>query len=238
MQVPDVWDRPASLREQRSLRVASYLSVGYGRHMREPRNTHEEGVEATMPDQLVEEGQRRRLLEALVVVTTEVGYPAATPELICARARVPLDRFQSLYGRKYVLFAAAYDTAARRQLARMEAAVDVPGDGHYRLQSGIDALLGWCEVEPRAARLCIVEVLAAGAVARRQRESTMRALALSLEPPLAELRPTQRLARLGARAIVGAAHELMYEALECGSTVRLAQLGRELAAIQGTAVAA
>jgi AcrR family transcriptional regulator len=191
-----------------------------------------------MPSRLVEEGQRRRLVEALVTVVGEVGYEAAKPDQIAATAGVPVGRFRALFGRKSVCFVAGYDAEVRRLLSRVERAAGRPVSPQAQLESGIAALLRWCEEEPRAARLCIVEVFAAGPVAGRRREATMRALAVALEPPLHLLRPTERLAQLGSRAVVGAAHELMYEALERGRPAGLSGLAGELAAEHGDAVAA
>ena len=133
-------------------------------------------------------------------------------------------------------FLTAYGAAAADLLGRVGAAVagvdDTPGsaaatsatptagsaaaDGAPadRIRAGVQALIAFCAEEPDAARVCFVESLSAGPAARARRTETTARLAALFEQPLRELRPSERIARVSAIALVGGIHELIFEAVD------------------------
>jgi AcrR family transcriptional regulator len=132
-------------------------------------------------------------------------------------------------------FLASYGAAAADLLGRVGAAVasgspageGAPGpdsaaddsrpsdpSAPERIRAGVAALLGFCRERPDAARVCFVESLSAGPAARERRAETTTRLAALFEQPLREIRPSERIARVSALALVGGVHELIFDAVD------------------------
>jgi len=111
-------------------------------------------------------------------------------------------------------FLTRYGAAAADMLGRVAeamAADEAPGE---RVRAGVEALLGFCAEDPDAARICIVEALSVGPAARARRNETTTRLAELFEQPLRELRPSERIARVSALALVGGFHELVFDPVD------------------------
>ncbi|HYI80752.1 MAG TPA: TetR/AcrR family transcriptional regulator [Thermoleophilaceae bacterium] len=167
---------------------------------------------------LVTRVQRERVLEALAAVVAEIGYQDATIRKVLDRARISRITFYELFDNKEQCFLAAYDDALRQVFARVERACDAEAlaPPAQRLDAALDALLGFLAEEPDVARLCVVEVLAAGPAGRERRAATMDRFAAMMESFLAEARPDRDLGPIAARALVGGAEEVIFGALERG----------------------
>jgi AcrR family transcriptional regulator len=112
-------------------------------------------------------------------------------------------------------FLTAYGAAAADMLGRVAEAI--AGDGETparRVRDGMAALLGFCAERPAAARMLVVEALSVGPAARARRQETTGRLAELFEQPLRELRPSERIARVSALALVGGFHELAFDAID------------------------
>ncbi len=181
---------------------------------------------------LVTRVQRERVLEALAAVVAELGYQEATVRKILDRARISRITFYELFDNKEQCFLAAYDDALRQIFARVERACDAEAlaPPPQRLDAALDALLGFLAEEPDIARLCVVEVLAAGPAGRERRAATMDRFAAMMESFLAEARPDRDLGPIAARALVGGAEEVIFGALERGDD--LPSLATEIADTQ------
>jgi AcrR family transcriptional regulator len=83
-----------------------------------------------------------------------------------------------------------------------------------RVRAGVAALLEFCAERPDAARACFVEALSVGPAARERRSETTRRLAELFEQPLRELRPSERIARVSAIALIGGFLELVFDAVD------------------------
>ena len=79
-----------------------------------------------------------------------------------------------------------------------------------RLRAGIKAYMQLMAGEPELARMCIVEVLAAGPRAIARRNEAMRMFAEIIEDNIHELIPGCRRAALTAETIVGGIHEVVF----------------------------
>lgn len=165
---------------------------------------------------LVERVQRDRILAATAAVVSDIGYQAATVAKILARARISKITFYELFDNKEQCFVAAYDDAIDQAFERIERACAAEGQAppQQRLGAALDALLDFLAEEPDAARMCVVEVLAAGPAGRERRAATMDRLAAMMETFLAEASPDRDLGPIAARALVGGAEEVVYSAIE------------------------
>jgi AcrR family transcriptional regulator len=182
---------------------------------------------------LVTRVQRERVLEAMAAVVAEIGYQEATIRKILDRARISKITFYELFDNKEQCFLAAYDDALRQVFARVERACEAEAQAPpaQRLDAGLDALLGFLAEEPDIARLCVVEVLAAGPVGRGRRAATMDRFAAMMESFLAEARPDRDLGPIAARALVGGAEEVIFGAIERNDP-NLPDLASEIAETQ------
>jgi AcrR family transcriptional regulator len=112
-------------------------------------------------------------------------------------------------------FLSAYGAVAAGLLGRVSAAMAAEDrEAPERLRAGVDAVLAFCAEDPDGARACFVEALSAGPAARERRSETTRRLAELFEQPLRELRPSERIARVSAIALVGGLVELIYDAVD------------------------
>lgn len=174
-----------------------------------------------LPRSVVTQVQRERLLEAMVNVAADLGYQRTSVEKLLDHAGVSRRTFYDLFADREDCFLAAYDEVVAHVLSLV---VDghregsSPGD---RVRNALEAFLQFCADEPRAARLCIVEVLAAGPKARDRRAATMERLAGLIEEPLRELHGDRRIGSLAARAFIGGVHELIYVPVDRGEVSEL-----------------
>jgi AcrR family transcriptional regulator len=165
---------------------------------------------------LVERVQRDRVLAATSSVVAEIGYQAATVSKILARARISKITFYELFDNKEQCFVAAYDDAIDQAFERIERActAESRAPAPQRLGAALDALLDFLAEEPDVARMCVVEVLAAGPAGRERRAATMDRFAAMMEAFLAEASPRRDLGPIAARALIGGAEEAIFAAVE------------------------
>jgi AcrR family transcriptional regulator len=183
-----------------------------------------QGGKHGLPRSVVEQVQRERLLEAMVGVAGELGYEHTSVERLIDYAGVSRRTFYDLFADREECFLAAYDEVIAHVLPRV---VDACGEGFsptHRLRNALETFLCFCAEEPHAARLCVVEVLAAGPRARARRASTMERLADLVEEPLRDLHGDRGLGSLAARAFIGGVHELIYEPVDRGEVSELPAL--------------
>ena len=108
----------------------------------------------TLPGDLVRAVQRERLLAAMIGAATELGYNTLTVQNVLDRAGISRPTFYEQFEDKEDCFLAAFDAAAGRMRARIEAAgLDAGATWRDRLRSGIAELLRFVVDEPDAARM-------------------------------------------------------------------------------------
>jgi AcrR family transcriptional regulator len=153
--------------------------------------------------------QRERILAAVCQAAAELGYAEMNVEAIIARAGVSRRTFYEHFKNKEDAFLAAYDAVVRRQARDIRRAYFGETTVRERLRAGIKAYLQLMASEPDLARMCIVEVLAAGPRAMARRNEAMRMFAEIIEDNIHELIPGCRRAALVAETIVGGIHEVV-----------------------------
>jgi AcrR family transcriptional regulator len=176
--------------------------------------------------------QRERLMAAMAEVVGAVGYEETSVERVLVQAGMSRRTYYELFEDKEDCFFAAYDAAMRGVIRRVtEAYLDAerPERG---IESALEAFLRFCAEERPVARMCVVEVFAAGPRVRARRAEAMEQLACLMEHALEQLRGDEKLDRLTAQALIGAVHELVYLPVDRGETDSLPGMASEIVATQ------
>jgi AcrR family transcriptional regulator len=180
-----------------------------------------------IPRAVVHEVQRGRLLDALAEVIAEEGYLDTTVHKILKRAGISRRTFYEIFTDKEDCFLVAYQEAADHVLVLVQRACRLGGTPEVRIENSLRALLEFVEQEPKVARMCIVEVLAAGEKARARRAKTMERLTGLVADTLQE-RYENHEALLRARVLTGGIHEMVYDALARGDVKGISELAGEV----------
>jgi AcrR family transcriptional regulator len=110
----------------------------------------------------VENHQRERILAAMIAAAGMKGYGRTTIGDITRRARVSRDTFYEQFANKEQCFLAAYDAIVRELLAQMVAVGTSEPSYVENMRNGVRAYLTFWSERPDAARVCTLEVMAAG----------------------------------------------------------------------------
>lgn len=185
-----------------------------------------------VPRDEVERVQRERLTAAMAHVVAVAGYEETTVERVLVQAGVSRRTFYELFDDREDCFLATYDEAMQRVLRIVTDAYldgDVP---ERRIEAALEAFLEFLVSEPELARMCVVEVFAAGSQARELRAAVMERLAQLVQHALGELRGDDKLDRLSAQALVGAVHELVYLPVDRRDSAALRGMASDIVATQ------
>ena len=106
--------------------------------------------------------QRQRILAAVAEATAARGYARMSVEDVVRGAGVSRRTFYELFPNKDAVFLEAYDQVANLLLAGVRAAYEGESSFGPRVTAGFRAFLELLEASPAFARMCIVEVMAAG----------------------------------------------------------------------------
>ncbi|HEY6779535.1 MAG TPA: helix-turn-helix domain-containing protein, partial [Thermoleophilaceae bacterium] len=182
-------------------------------------------------DDEVAESQRGRLLAAMIEIVGRDGYHATSVTDVTARAGVSRKAFYDRFGDKEQCFIAAYEDALEKLLALALEAFETQDAWADRLRAGLSALLHALAREPEVARVCFVEVMAAGPRAVAARNTAMRDFSQLFDPG----RSDRELALPDAVALsmVGALSEVLYREI---AEDRTAELPASLAELMYTVV--
>jgi AcrR family transcriptional regulator len=172
--------------------------------------------------------QRERILSAVAQAAAEVGYTGMNVEVIIARAGVSRRTFYEHFRNKEDAFFAAYEAAVRQVATHVRRAYLNERTAQERLRAGIEAFLQFLAGGPELARMCIVEVLAAGPRATARRNQAMRMFADIIEDNIHELVPSCRRPALTAETIVGGIHEAVFSRILAGRIDELPGLADDL----------
>jgi AcrR family transcriptional regulator len=163
----------------------------------------------------VVEHQRERMLAAVVGAVAAKGYGSTTIGDITGRARVSRDTFYEQFANKEQCFLAAYEAIVRELLDEMVAVGTSQPSYVEGMRDGVRAYLRFWSERPEAARVCTLDILAAGEEALAHRERTLKSFA-RLFRTIAERAATEQpglptLQAVVPRASVVAALELTTE---------------------------
>ncbi len=174
--------------------------------------------------EVVAESQRERLLKAMTIAAGRNGYRDAHITEVVHRAGVSRRTFYEHFEGKEECFAAAYEHAmgqlwqlTLREFEMQEEWVDA-------LRAGLRAMLEALARRPEAARVCFVEVLAAGPAAAERRDAAMRSfLPLFADAPIAVPRAERIFDALGMGRVAELT-EVLHGEIAAGRTADLPAL--------------
>jgi AcrR family transcriptional regulator len=185
-----------------------------------------------IPRPVVTKIQRDRLLRAMAKTVAEYGYQETTVRRLLGHAGLSRRTYYELFEDKEECFLAAYDEAIDHVLELVSEGYREGETPEERIECGLRAFLRFCADEPDIARMCIVEVLAAGPAARARRADTMERLSALMATALAELRGDEKLSKLSARGLIGGVHELIYTPIDRGEVEHLPDLAEQIVSSQ------
>jgi AcrR family transcriptional regulator len=176
-----------------------------------------------LPAEDVVHSQRTRLLEALLEVVAENGYQAARVSDFTALAGVSRKTFYELFSDKEDCFLAAYDWALGRLLtATAEAYESSTSPWPEKVHRGVSTFLTRLAEHQARAKVCIVEVLAAGPKAVARRDAAIRGFTFFIDEGRGET--AAELPAFTALAILGGLNEILYTNILNGRTAELPRL--------------
>jgi AcrR family transcriptional regulator len=181
-----------------------------------------------IPRELVERNHRERLFGAMVAVVDENGYDGMSVGELAARAGVSRSTIYEYFDDREDCFLATFDALIAAAMERIDSAYDGAGSWDERLRAVLEALIAIVVEQPAAARLCLLEIYAAGPEAAPRREraaATIEALArrgMERSPDRADMPPAV------VRAVVGGLRTVIQRRLRAGTEQELPGLVDEL----------
>jgi AcrR family transcriptional regulator len=171
--------------------------------------------------------QRERIFAALAEAASAEGFPQTTVEHIVARAALSRRTFYEMFENKEDAFLSAYDEAAGRLICEVREAQRTETGFAGRMTAMLRTFLELLAASPAFARMCIVEVLAAGPVAIRRRNETMAAFAMLIQNAAQDV-PGRQPPPTTAEILVGGIHNSVYRRIARDETAELPGLLPEL----------
>jgi AcrR family transcriptional regulator len=172
------------------------------------------GNHGLTPEQ-VASSQRKRVLAAMRELVAGKGYQAVPVTGVIRHAGVSRKTFYELYAGKEECFVAVYEREMERLLAPTLQAFEGDEPWPDRLRTALGVLLGALAADADAARICFVEVLAAGPLALERRGGALANLDPMLAPPAvgAKTGPASDGNPTSSRALVAGSVGYLAEAL-------------------------
>jgi len=181
-----------------------------------------------LPRGYVMRNQRERILDAVINVVAECGYAAMTVEDVIAYAGVSRRTFYEHFLNKEQAFLAAYDLVVHQVLAAVNAEFAKGTTWPERVRRGLGAFLVLLADEPTLARVCVVDVLAAGPNALARRAEAMGRFRDLLAPGHLAWTPHLSVPPLAAETTVGGIYEVIFDRVLRGEIGTLPSLLPEL----------
>ena len=172
----------------------------------------------------VARNQRERILAAVAEATQAHGFAGMSVQDIVTEAGVSRRTFYEQFKNKDDAFIAAFDEAAGRLISLVRTAYEQESTFAGRVSSGFQTFLEVLAGSPAFARMCIVEVLAAGPEAVGRRNKALEEFARVLEENARDLLGKDAPPALIAETIVGGMYELVYRRIARGETRDLPEL--------------
>ncbi|MEX2195031.1 MAG: TetR/AcrR family transcriptional regulator [Thermoleophilaceae bacterium] len=174
--------------------------------------------------EFVVSSQRERLIDAMAEACAEKGYRATSVADVVAGARVSRATFYELFHDKEDCFLAAYDTILAQFLGKVIGAYQQDATWAQRIRFGLETILRFGASEPAFARMCLIEVLAAGPAAVERYQGGVRVVAALVDEGQDFAEAGRRLPPRVGRAVVGGGVALVRDELIAGRAERLPEL--------------
>jgi AcrR family transcriptional regulator len=205
-----------------SIQTQRYGATGRRRADQLPGGRHGLSREA------VADSQRQRLLEAMTVTVGRRGYRDAHITEVVDRAGVSRRTFYEHFDGKEECFAAAYQQAIDRLVMKTLGAYETKTEWADSLRAGLAALMKALAKSAEVARVCFVDVLAAGPQAVEQRNGAMRGFLPLFENAPTEVPRTMRIFEALGMGRVADLGEVLHREIAAGNVKTLPELLPEL----------
>jgi AcrR family transcriptional regulator len=174
-----------------------------------------------LPRETVTESQRSRILQAMIDVVAERGYPETRVVDVIEVAGVSRKTFYELFTSKEDCFLAAYDVLLGNLLGDTASGYEASPDAPWaeRIAAAMRELLDHLARHPAEARFAIVEVRAAGPKALARRDAAVRQFTGFLDAGRSET--TVELPGMTSLSIAGGLNEMLYSEVLHGATASL-----------------
>ncbi|HEX7835835.1 MAG TPA: TetR/AcrR family transcriptional regulator [Kofleriaceae bacterium] len=157
--------------------------------------------------------QRQRLIEAIVELVAEKGYPAVTIGEIVGRAGTAKRTFYDHFADKLQCFLAALDGITDTLVAASARLFGVSGTLRERCEYSMKGYLELLVQMPNTAKVFYLEAVAAGPESVTRRQDVHLKFAhniVALSRVASQAGEGQELSELHAMAVVGALHQMIY----------------------------
>lgn len=176
----------------------------------------------------MEESQRERLLRAIAREAARNGYAGMSVADVIAAAGVSRRTFYEQFRDKEECFLVAFDVAFGQLRRAVDAAYEAGDTWREKVRAALRAYLDYLSREPDFARMCLVEVLAAGPKAMARRDAAMEYFRALFDEGRAEAPPGLAPSPLAAETTVGGIYEVVYARIVRGQVDQLPALEPEL----------
>lgn len=160
--------------------------------------------------------QQERLFEALATVMTENGYGNTTVNDLIKEAKVSRATFYQHFNSKHDCFASGQERMQRLVIDAILVEAPTAGTPMQRFADMLDKYLNFLAGDPRAARLYLVEVYAAGPDAVRRRVELQQGFVAAIAKVF---KARSKADRFACRALVAAIATLVTNTLATGDAV-------------------
>jgi AcrR family transcriptional regulator len=169
----------------------------------------------------VAKSQRRRILDAMVEVVAELGYPETRVVDVIKRAGVSRKTFYELFEDKEACFLAAYDVALGKLYRGTSGAFESgPSEAWAeRIRVALTIFLEMMAEQPAVAKFCVVDVLAAGPRALARRDAAIRQFTGFIDAGRSH--SDRELPGITALSLAGGVNELLYAEIIHGDSSQL-----------------
>lgn len=169
-------------------------------------------------------GHRERILEAMLIVSGELGYEQVAVRHVIERAQASRATFYKHFEDREDCFAQAYAEAGEWLCARLIAAGKRQASWREGLRAALAELLEFCANQPEVAKALLVEVHAAGERPLAERRELMGRLSRALDSGRQELPSRHAPPPVAADFIVGAIDTLLAAKLLDGDAKRAPEM--------------
>ena len=176
---------------------------------------------------LAERNQKERFFAALVATIADKGYEATAVEDLVELSGVSRSSFYRYFADKQQCLLAAIDTLTGPALERWAEGSEAVDD-EARARASFQALVEAIAAQPAAARMCLVEIYAAGPEAVALLSRILEQLTELAREMFADIPGHEGMPVEIVRGIVGGVHKAIYKRLQRGQEGELTRLAPEL----------
>ena len=167
---------------------------------------------------------RERLLEAMLLVSGEIGYEQVAVKHVIERAKASRATFYKRFEDREDCFAQAYHDASEWLYQRLIGAAKRQPTWREGLRAAMAELLEFCANQPAIAKAIFVEVHAAGERSLTQRRDLMERLSRALDSARREIPTRQAPPPVTSTFMVGAIDTLVCAKLMDGDAAKAPEM--------------